>query len=105
MLFTPNDFNSSSVRAISGVAHSQPQVCAETVMPLINAGGVSFAPGPLQPPRAKKSARMLSSSLGVFARERIFENPPGRARLENYGTIGGKSFSVSPVSIPCRKRL
>ena len=34
MLFTPNDFNSSSVCFISGVCHSMPHVWQETVTPL-----------------------------------------------------------------------
>ena len=34
MLFTPSDFNSSSVFSISGDCHSMPQVWQETVMPL-----------------------------------------------------------------------
>src|SRR5436853_7065883 len=34
MLFTPNDFNSSSVASISGICHSIPHVWQETVIPL-----------------------------------------------------------------------
>jgi hypothetical protein len=39
MLFTPNDFNSSSVVSISGICHSIPHVWHETVTPLKNGNG------------------------------------------------------------------
>ena len=45
MLFTPNDFNSSSVVSISGVCHSMPQVWHETVTPLRNGNGAGCSAG------------------------------------------------------------
>ena len=70
MLFTPNDFSSSSVCAISGVAHSQPNVWQETVTPLTKEGlALSAAGRDGTRRRTRTSNRNLS---GTRRNERIF---------------------------------
>ncbi len=64
MLFTPNDFNSSSVAAICGVCHSVPQVCAETVTPLKN-GSAASGPASARPSR-KALAKLLPGEKRIL---------------------------------------
>ena len=71
MLFTPNDLSSSRVAAISGVAHSQPEVWQETVMPLMKAG-LELAQIGLAPSMLKASA--ICNWLGAKRSNSIVES-------------------------------
>ena len=71
MLFTPNDFNSSSVVAISGVCHSLPQVWHETVTPLKN-GGTSVSPAASSGTHVKLERLMHNEANHCIGRDCIW---------------------------------
>jgi hypothetical protein len=72
MLFTPNDFNSSSVVSISGICHSMPHVWHETVTPLKNGNGPVCSAGdgiaapPTNNPQSTKAEGKSDRFMGAF---------------------------------------
>src|SRR5882724_3907823 len=73
MLFTPNDFNSSSAVSISGICHSIPHVWHETVMPLENGKGSNVpatgevAAVTINNPQSENAAGKNDRFIGVTA--------------------------------------
>src|SRR6185503_13633949 len=106
MLFTPNDFNSSRVRAISGVAHSHPEVWAETVMPFMKGGdGVAALAEEIPRTTTRKTRRHLSVArrndriLEQIIEEKCIEAKVACQQSPRFGTDAeqpGQSRSLHP---------